>query len=144
MTRKLDRTQIARLAQIVPDRATLEAIPHPPRTFELPLGLYAATVGAYFGFLAVTAVGFASPGLIIPIAICAIYITMAFGTPSLWTRIRGEEASQALSLSEFRRRGIVTATGHCDAASATLQVLILPAVILFWGVATALLYAMLT
>lgn len=143
MTRKFDRTQIAEIAHIVALPATL-AVDHPPRTFELPLGLYAATAGAYFAFLAVTAIGFASPGLIIPIAICAIYITMAFGTPSLWTRIRREDAGHAVTWSEFRHRGIVTATGHCDAASATLQVLILPVVVLFWGVATVILYAMLT
>ena len=38
------------------------------RSFELPKGFYVGTVALYLGFLAITAVGFASPGLIIPMA----------------------------------------------------------------------------
>lgn len=141
MTRKLHRIEIAELARIVAPEAP--AVEHPPRSFEMPTRLYGLTIGAYLGFLVVTAIGFASGGLIIPIAICAIYIAMAFGTPSLWARVRPETRGRAMSWAEFRRAGIMTETGRCDATSATLQVLILPVVVLVWGVATAMLYAVL-
>ena len=149
MTQKLDRTQIAQVARLVaapaaqaqPDAA---AVAHPPRSFELPVRLYGLTIAAYLAFLAVTAIGFASPGLIVPIAICVTYIAMAFGTPSLWTRIRPEAATAPLSWAEFRRAGVATATGRLDATQASVQVLILPLVVLGWGVATAVLYAILT
>jgi hypothetical protein len=142
MTRKLHRTEIAGLARIV----ALEAptVDHPPRSFEMPTRLYGLTIAAYLAFLVVTAVGFASAGLTVPIAICAVYIAMAFGTPALWARIRPEGAGRALSWAEFRRSGIATATGHCDATSATLQVLVLPVMVLLWGIVTAVLYAVLT
>ena len=143
MTRKLDRTQIAQFARIVAPAVGKQPVAHPPRTFELPARLYGLTVGAYLAFLAITAVGFASPGLIIPIAICVIYLTMAFATPLLWARIRPEESGAALSWNEFRRLGVMTATGRLDAGQATLQVLILPVLILAWGMTTVALYAML-
>ena len=140
MSRKLDRVQIAGMARIATTQA---GIAHPPRTFELPARLYGLTVGAYLAFLAVTAVGFASPGLIIPIAICVIYLAMAFGTPLLWARMRPEEAGRALSWNEFRRVGVMTATGRLEAGQAALQVLILPVLILAWGVTMVALYAVL-
>jgi hypothetical protein len=144
MTQKLDRIQIGEVARLVASPATqAPAVAHPPRSFELPARLYGLTVAAYLAFLAVTALGFASPGLIIPIAICAIYIAMAFGTPRMWTRTRREGAEPGLSWPEFRRSGIATATGRLDAAEASVQVLILPVVVLAWGVATVVLFKVL-
>ena len=49
----------------------------------------------------------------------------------------------ALSWSEFRRLGVMTATGRLDAGQAALQVLILPVLILAWVVTTVALYALL-
>jgi|SRR5689334_2860764 hypothetical protein len=145
MTQKLAPHQIAEIARLVPAPAVeAPAVAHPPRSFELPARLYGLTIAAYAAFLVVTAVGFASPGLIVPIAICAIYVAMAFGTPALWTRVRPEGATPPLDWARFRRAGIETATGRLGASEATVQVLILPALILAWGVATAVLYAALT
>jgi hypothetical protein len=132
MTRKLERAQITELATIL-GRPDLPA--HPPRTFGLPTRLYGLTVGAYAGFLAVTAIGFATGRLMIPIAICLVYLTMAFGVPSLWARMNPANDARALRWDEFRRGGIVTATGRIEATDATIQVLILPAVVFFWGIA---------
>ena len=82
--------------------------------------------------------------MIVPIAICVVYVAMAFGTPALWTRIRPEGATPPLDWARFRRSGIETATGRIGAGEATVQVLILPALILAWGIAIVALYAALT
>lgn len=107
------------------------------RTFELPTRLYVATVGLYFAFLAVMAIGFQTREMILPMAIFVIYIVMAFGVPALWARMKPDNDSQALDWVEYQENGIVTMTGPTRAKDATAQVLILPALIFFWGAATA-------
>jgi hypothetical protein len=106
------------------------------RSFELPTGLYVATVGLYFAFLAIMAIGFQTREMILPMAIFVTYIVMAFGLPALWANMRPQHNSKALSWAKFRNDGIVTMTGPTKAKDATAQVLILPVLILFWGIAT--------
>jgi hypothetical protein len=122
-------------------RAELKPIPNirqdVDRTFELPTGLYVATVGLYFAFLAVMAIGFQTREMILPMAIFVIYIIMAFGVPMMWARMKPDHNSRAIGWSHFRENGIVTMTGLTKAKDATAQVLILPVLILFWGAATA-------
>jgi hypothetical protein len=45
---------------------------------------------------------------------------------------------RAMSWDTFRRRGIQTATGHFGAGAATVQVLMLPALIFLWGITAAI------
>lgn len=139
MTRKLDRTEIAQIARFVEPAGVIS---HPARTFELPPRLYALTIGAYVGFVAIMAVGFGTGELWIPLAICLIIIAMGFGTPALWTTLKPENAEAALRWTEFRRTGIVTATGPTSAVDATVQVMILPTLILLWGVAMVIVTAL--
>jgi hypothetical protein len=112
------------------------------RTFELPTRLYIATVGLYFAFLAVMAVGFQTREMILPMAIFVIYIVMAFGVPALWARMKPDNDSRALDWVEFSENGIVTMTGPTQAKDATAQVLVLPVLIFFWGAATATIAAL--
>jgi hypothetical protein len=111
------------------------------RNFGLPTWLYGATIAAYAGFLAVMSAAFMNASLVVPMAICVVYLAMAFGVPMLWTRFKPEDTSHALSGSQFRNRGIQTDTGHLTANEASIQVLILPVLILFWGVAVAIIAA---
>jgi uncharacterized membrane protein len=112
------------------------------RTFQLPTRLYVATVGFYFAFIAVMAIGFRTGEMGLVIAICVFYIAMAFGVPSLWARMNPRHDSQAVDWASFQRNGIVTMTGHMKAADATAQVLVLPVLVFFWGAATATLAAL--
>jgi hypothetical protein len=107
------------------------------RSFQLPMRLYGATIGLYLAFLAVMAIGFQTREMILPMAIFVIYIVMAFGVPALWTKMRPENNSKALDWMSFQNDGIVTMTGQTKAWDATAQVLVLPVLIFFWGVATA-------
>lgn len=112
------------------------------RSFDLPPVLHAATVGLYFGFLAVMMFAFQDRGLILPMAINVIYVVMAFSVPALWTRMKPAHDGRSLSWSEFARDGVATNTGRMNAKDATGQVLILPVLILGWAVAIATIVAM--
>jgi hypothetical protein len=112
------------------------------RTFGLPTGLYVATVGLYFAFLAVMAVGFQSAQMGLVIAICVVYVAMAFGVPMMWTRMQPNHQSKAQGWLEFCEDGIMTATGLTKAKDASAQVLILPVLILLWGISTVTIAAM--
>jgi len=134
MAERLNRELIAEKA-VIHAEAALRAPTEVDRSFELPTGLYAATVGLFLAYLAVMGFGFASPGLILPMAIFTLFIVAAFGVPALWVRMKPENERHALGWSRFVREGIVTQTGRLGAKEATVQVLILPALIFFWGIA---------
>ena len=112
------------------------------RSFELPVGLYAATVALYLGFIGVMALAFMNPGLVLPMVIFAFFIVAGFGTPMLWARMKPEKRQHAMSFGTFRHRGIETATGHLNGGAAAVQVLILPALIFAWGVTVAVIAAL--
>jgi hypothetical protein len=112
------------------------------RTFELPAGLFAATAGCYFAFLAVMAVGFGNPHLILPMAIFVVFIAMYFAVPALWMRMKPNHPQRLTPWIRFRQQGIMTAYGHSTAGAATVQVLILPALIFLWGVAVVTIAAL--
>jgi hypothetical protein len=134
--------------ELIADKAIIhEALPvtqHalPDRCFELPTGLYAAVVGLFLGFIGVTAIGFASPGLGIPAAIFGFFILAAFGVPAIWTRLVPESEIKPQTWAVFRRDGIRTNTGHNTANQASIQVLMLPALIFLWGVAAVTIAAL--
>ncbi len=112
------------------------------RSFELPKGLYVATVGLYLGFLAVMAAGLSSPGLIIPMVIFTLFIVAGFGLPAVWTRMAPEHRGRNMSWAKLVRDGIATHTGRVTARDGAVQVLILPVLIFCWGVTTVTIAAL--
>ena len=143
MTRKLDRTEIAAVAQIMTPTARVQpTVAHPARTFELPPALYLLTAGSYLSFVAVLASAFATRELILPMAVIAILIVAGFAVPGMWARMQPDSAGHPLTWRQFRNRGIVTYTGTMSARDATIQVLVLPTLILLWAVAVATIAAL--
>jgi hypothetical protein len=134
MTEFATREAVARVAEV---REAPNVRSEIDRNFGLPTGLYAATVAGYFGFIAVMALTFMNPELVLPMVIFAVFIVAGFGTPALWARMRPEKPQGAMSYGTFRHRGIETATGHLASGAAAIQVLILPVLIFLWGVAAA-------
>jgi len=110
------------------------------RNFGLPKALYGATVACYLGFLAVVGTAFANPELAIPMAIFVVFIIAGFGVPALWTRLAGN-ASAPATLGEFGLKGIMTHTGRLAPRDATVQMLILPVLLVCWGLAVAVIAA---
>lgn len=112
------------------------------RTFELPVGLYVATVGAYLGFIGIMALGFGNPALAIPMAIFVIIIVAGFGVPMLWARMGPDKPSRALDWGRLGAKGIQTPSGAVTRRDAATQVLILPVLIVFWGLAVVTIAAL--
>jgi hypothetical protein len=142
MSKSLPRVQIAEQAVIHDDLTPRTVV---DRSFELPRGFYLATVGLYLGFLAVMAIGLATPGLIIPMAIFAFSIVAGFSIPVIWTRFAPESTQKApKTWGALVRDGIVTATGRVAARDAAVQVLILPVLVFLWGVTAVIIVGSVT
>ncbi|WP_159976868.1 MULTISPECIES: hypothetical protein [unclassified Novosphingobium] len=119
---------------------------HPVRTrvdrgFGLPTGLYVATVALYLAFIGVMATVFMNPELAIPVVIFVGFVLMAFGLAGLWTKMKPHNDTVPPSWSEFAARGIDTLSGRLTANGAAVQVLMLPVLILGWGLAVAVIVA---
>lgn len=148
MTEFVTRQGLVGVADVVAEPRIAAEITQPiariaiDRGFELPTGLYVATVAAYLGFLGVMASAFMNPGLVLPMVIFTLFVLAAFGTPMLWVRMNPGNAQKAMSFAMFRNRGIETATGHLDSGAAAAQVLILPVLIFCWAVAIAVIAAL--
>lgn len=116
------------------------------RNFELPTGLFVTTAGCYLAFLAITGIAFANPVLGIPMAIFALFIVAAFGVPAIWTRLKknGLEPNDTnpMTFGQFEAKGIMTNTGRLAPRDATIQVLILPVLIVMWGLAAVTIAAL--
>ena len=134
MAERLTREFVAEKAIIHPETA-LHAPTEVDRSFELPAALFVGTAGCYLAFVAVMAFGFGNPALILPLAIIVIFFGMAFAVPAMWTRMKPDHAQRLTSWTRFRRDGVMTAFGRSTAGAASIQVLILPVLILAWGFA---------
>jgi hypothetical protein len=132
MSRHLAREALAQHAEV---RSRLLQPLIVDRSFELPVALYAATGTLYLSFIGVMAVGFSDPGLIIPLAICGIFIAMFFAVPAMWVRMKPESAVKELGWDRFHREGISTLTGRLTAGEAAAQMLMLPVLIFLWAIA---------
>ena len=139
MSKHFTRELVAQQAAIVEGPENRHEV---DRSFELPKGLYAATVALYLGFLAVMATGLSSPGLIIPMAIFTLFIVAGFGVPAIWARLAPAPRSRQMSFARLRRDGIATLTGRLTAGQASVQMLILPVIIFCWGVTTVTIAAL--
>lgn len=141
MAERIARQLVAEKA-IIHQAPALRAPTTVDRNFELPLALYAGTAAAYFAFLGVMALGFGNPGLILPMAIFVVFVAMFFAVPAMWMRMKPDHPQKLTGWARFQRQGIMTAFGHSTAGAATVQVLILPVLILVWGLAVVTIAAL--
>ncbi len=144
MSRHLTRELIADHANVVtpPMADDLRQPVQVDRSFEMPTGLYVATAACYLAFLAILVSAFASPGLIIPMAVFVTFIIGFFGIPAAWTRMAPDSARQALTWGQFSSKGIATLTGRLSAGEAAVQTLILPVLVVMWALAVVTIAAL--
>jgi len=138
MAEHISQQDLARIATITDAPVAMKV----DRSFGLPTGLYMATAGAYLAFLTLMASMLLNPGLVIPLAICALSVVAGFGVQTIWASMKPESDSRPLTFGQFKHRGINTLSGHLTAAEASIQVLILPVLILAWGIACAVIIAL--
>ncbi|GAB5347852.1 hypothetical protein [Alteriqipengyuania sp. 357] len=103
------------------------------RTFEMPTALYATTVALYLGFIAVLGFGLSTPGLALPMAIFAFFIVALFAAPALWLKAAPVRTSKPKTIGQLMQGGIATHTGLLKGRDAVVQMMILPVLIVAWG-----------
>jgi len=147
MTERLDLHTLAARSELVappvaapavkPDQRACE-----DRTFELPRALHIGTAALFLAYMAIMAVGFRNNELVLPMVINFIFISAAFGVPALWATMKPDNPSQALGLDGFMANGVDCLTGRLDGRSASVQVLIMPVLVLLWGIGVVTIAAM--
>ncbi|WP_265587403.1 hypothetical protein [Sphingomicrobium arenosum] len=105
------------------------------RSFGLPAALHAMYFGAFLLYLGIMGVGFPHPEMVLPMAIFFLFVVAAFAVPMAWTKIAPERSSRAMRLDTLLAKGIATETGKSSGGDAVAQVLILPILIVGWGIA---------
>ncbi|WP_324805954.1 hypothetical protein SH584_07395 [Sphingomonas sp. LY29] len=111
------------------------------RTFNLPTSLHAGFFGLFLAYLGVTAIGFPHPEMILPMAIFVIFTVGFYVVPMLWATMGPENPGRAMSLRRLFDEGVDTFTGRSSGGEAAVQVLVLPVLILAWGIAVVLIAA---
>jgi hypothetical protein len=108
------------------------------QTFELPVGIYIAMASMFTGFVAVLSFAFRGGHMAVVYGVIFAFIAAFFAIPAVFPAMAGDSGrSRALSWFDFRDRGIAMATGHAPAREAAILVLLLPFLILCFGVAVA-------
>lgn len=111
------------------------------QTFELPNGIYAAMALMFAGFIAVLALAFQGGHMAVGYGVIFAFLAAYFAVPAIFPGIAGSDRRKARSWFDFADRGIMTATGHSTAGEATVLVLLLPFLILCFGIAVAIIAA---
>ena len=106
------------------------------QTFELPTGIYIAMATMFTGFVAVLGLAFRGGHMAVIVGVIFAFIAAFFAVPAMFPGVATKGTrTTALSWSEFADRGVVTATGQSSAREATTRVLLLPFLILMFGIA---------
>ena len=111
------------------------------RTFGLPSGIYFATVGLYLAFFAIMSLMLLNLELAVPMVIIVGSVLFGFGLTRTRAGMKPDTDSHPLSWGQFSNRGIQTISGHLTACEASIQVLLLPVLIVFWGLSVAIIIA---
>lgn len=106
------------------------------QTFELPGGIYVAMAAMFAGFVAVLSVAFRGGHMAVVYGVVFGFIGAFFAVPALFPRM-AQQGRRSRSWFEFSDVGIVTATGRSSARDAVVLVLLLPFLILCFGIAVA-------
>ncbi|MBX9796215.1 hypothetical protein [Sphingomonas sp.] len=123
----------------VPAGAATNAPAEP--VFGLPPLLHAGVFGGFLLYLAIMWAAFGEAQLAIPFVVFVVFIAASFVVPALWARIApGPQPKQ--DWAWFSAHGIDCATGHLSAGGAIAHVMLLPAMVVLWGVAVAIITAL--
>jgi hypothetical protein len=113
------------------------------QTFELPAGLYAAMAAMFAGFVGILAFAFRGGHMAVAYGVIFAFIAAFFTVPLLFPKMGAKfGGAKPLDWFDFSDDGIMTATGRSSARDATVLVLVLPFLILCFGIAVATIAAL--
>lgn len=108
------------------------------QSFELPGGIYVAMVVMFTGFIGVLGIAFRGGHMAVVYGFILAFLAAFFAVPTIFPSMASEtRRTKPLSWFDFQSRGIATATGKASAREATILVLLLPFLILCFGIAVA-------
>jgi hypothetical protein len=111
------------------------------QSFEVPTEIYIAMGLMFAGFIGVLAFAFRS-NMSVSYGVIFAFLTAYFAIPALFPRVgRGLNRTKALDWPVFREKGIETATGHSTSVEATILILLLPFLILCFGISVTIIAA---
>lgn len=110
------------------------------RVFDLHPAIHVALFGGFFAYLGIMWAAFGEAQLAIPFAIFVVFLAGSVITPAMWARVAPHTGPKA-GWSRFMRDGFVCETGRLSAGAAMAQVLVMPAMLILWGLAIALIRA---
>ena len=84
---------------------------------------------------------FHNPELILPLGVIVGSIIFGFGINRTWAAMKPDNDSKPATWGQFASKGVQTLSGHLTASEASIQVLMLPVLIVFWGLCTAVIAA---
>lgn len=147
MTDRFNRDLLAARGEVVPAPTVNQdqADERPcctDRNFGLPPVLLLGAFACFFGYLTIMWIGFSAEGLVLPMVVNFIFVAAFAFVPAKWATMKPKHKKKALDWAHFRAVGIDTETGQTTAREAITLVLLLPAVILFWGLATTTIAAL--
>ena len=105
-------------------------------SFELPRGIYIGMMLCFAGFVAILASAFRE-GMGVSYGIIIAFLIAFFGIPVIFVRASPLQKSSPADWYDFLDRGMKTHTGRIGGFSATVLVLLLPALILLWAITIA-------
>ena len=142
MTRRFDHVQLLTRKEIVHAPTLPSCTGCGDHSFELPTGLYIATAGLFFAFVAILALTF-NGHMAVSYGIIVAFIVAFFAVPTIFTHV-GRDEAQTVSRSwqQFLNEGVDTASGHCSGKDATVLVLLLPSLIFCFGAAVVFIRAL--
>ncbi len=123
------------LAEAPPARACED------QSFELPSGLYIAMAAMFAGFIGVLSLALRGGQMALVYGVVFAVIAAFFAIPAIFPAM-APARKKALSWADFRSRGIETATGRSTSGEATVLVLLLPGLIFCFGIAIAVISAL--
>jgi hypothetical protein len=112
------------------------------RTFELPTPILVGVFALFMAYLAVMSLGFMAEMLVLPMVVNVIFVAAFAYVPAKWALMKPDKRDRAKTWAELREQGLGTPTGRTGAGEAATLVLLLPACILFWGIAVVTIAAL--
>lgn len=112
------------------------------RNFGLPAPLLFGVFGLFMAYLAVMSLGFMAPGLVLPMIINFIFVAAFAYLPAKWVLMKPLKSDRAMRWSELRESGIDTLTGRTSGTETAVLVLLLPFLVLCWGIAVVTIAAL--
>ena len=141
MTNRLEKHLLVRTSELVAEPLAEAPRACTDRNFNLPTALHAGFFGLFLAYLGVMAIGFPHPEMILPMAIFVIFTVAFYVVPMLWATMAPANPTRSMSLDQLLGQGMMTHTGWTSGGSAVAQVMVMPVMILCWGVAVVVIAA---